>query len=190
MHLCQRNQPWINYSEICEKFVATLSLKSTIIFVISAALYKGDKNNPCFAVREVMQFCFALQRLWKTCAAYMNEIIVIMQTLNMMSLAVRSMLQLCAVTSVFGSRSLPPRHHHKHTHTHTCLWPAEVCGQPNNERFSVNTVSRLPQTPEPSADDILLAKLSLAVCVRVCLCSYKTLDLLMDIWKYLKHNVE
>lgn len=130
VHLCQRNQPWINYSEICERFVATLSLKSTIIFVISAAVYEGGKNNPAMfrCEWEVMQFCFALQRLWKMYAAYMNEIIVIMQTLNMMSLAVRSLLQLCAVLAYLGADPSPLRHHHKHTHMPVAsrgLWSAQ-----------------------------------------------------------------
>ncbi len=120
-----------------------------------------------------------------------------MQTLSMMLLAVDlcfdSVFEGWSLTGVFGSRSLPPTaspqsqsHTHTHTHTHACMWPAEVCGQPNNERFSVNTVSRLPQIPQPSAAEILLTKLSPCVCVCVCVCvyvcvcvcSYKVLDLL------------
>lgn len=92
-------------------------------------------------------------------------------------------------TGVFKRRSLPFHHRHKHTYTHTCLWQAEVCGQPNNKQFSVNTVSRLPQTQEPCAAEILLTKPSLCVCLCVCCSSV----LLMGIWKkYINmiHKVE
>ncbi len=129
----------------------------------------------------------------------MNERIVLMQTLSMMLLAV----DLC-FDSVFGLEfnwciweQIPPPygittithtpHTHTHTHTHTaCMWPAEVVVSPITSGSAVNTVSRLPQSTTLCCWNITHKAVTVwCVCVWCVVCSYKVLDLLNYIWKYL-----
>lgn len=119
VHLCQRNQPWINYSEICEKFVGTLSLKSNIIFVISAALYEGNKNIPAIFRGQrgdailfcsptlVTNVCCVYE--WDNCHHADVEYDVVGSQISASALC---------CSGVFGSRSLPPTTITTNTHTY------------------------------------------------------------------------